>query len=76
MLSRAALEPFFSQTSAVAPPLQFNKSILDVGEKPFREGTVETNLSSNQVWEYDVDGEISKDDNLSENPDRLLNIDE
>ena len=53
-----------------------NKSLLDVGERPFREGTVETNLSSNQVWEYDVDGEISKTDNLRENPDCLLNIDE
>ena len=54
----------------------FNKSILDVGERTFREGTVETNLSSNEVWEYDVDGELSKDDNLRENPDRLLNTDE
>ena len=54
----------------------FNKSVLDVGEKPFREGTIETNPSFNEVWEYDVDGEISKADNLRENPDCLLNIDE
>ena len=54
----------------------FNKSVLDVGERSFREGTVETNLSSNEVWEYDVDGELSKADNLRENPDRLLNTDE
>ena len=54
----------------------FNKSVLGVGERSFREGTGETNLSSNEVWEYDVNGEISKADNLRENPDRLLNIDE
>ena len=54
----------------------FNKSSLDVGERFFREGTVETNLSTNEVWEYDVDGELSKDDNLRENRDRLLDTDE
>ena len=54
----------------------FNKSVLDVGERSFRERTVETNLSSNEVWEYDVDREPSKADNLRENPDRLLNTDE
>ena len=53
-----------------------NESVLDVGERPFREGTIETNLSSNEVWEYDVDVELSKADNLRENPDRLLNIDD
>ena len=54
----------------------FNKSVLDVSERSFRERTVETNLSSNEVWEYDVDREPSKADNLRENPDRLLNTDE
>ena len=54
----------------------FNKSVLAVGERSFREGTVETNLSSNEVWEYSVDGELSKADYLRENPDRLLNTDE